>query len=328
MSKKLFAAATAAALALTALVGVTPASANYTFGVTANGEISTAQGLNASSPLAINVPSQDVLRVDESTPGSDTASAQSVTASAIRLNIQASTTSAAVRVVTTGGVKVISETQYSTTADRKTATGVQDLSVTSSSTDGKVNVVIYTTSTTAGTVTVSQGGNSVVLNVKGVTRAGYAYKYAFTTTATANVSDTLDFSGSVTDAFGNKITGIASTPFTLTLFGSASAAATGDDAWTESTTDAGTYTFGVTTSATAGSGIVGLALTTAATKITALGTPTANAFFSFSTASLADQVTALTASVAALKADYNALAAKWNKRVASKTAPKKKVALK
>jgi outer membrane murein-binding lipoprotein Lpp len=51
-------------------------------------------------------------------------------------------------------------------------------------------------------------------------------------------------------------------------------------------------------------------------------------FVTFSTSSIAEQVTALTAQVATLKADYNALAAKWNKRVASKTAPKKKVALK
>jgi hypothetical protein len=40
------------------------------------------------------------------------------------------------------------------------------------------------------------------------------------------------------------------------------------------------------------------------------------------------QITALTAQVASLTADYNALVKKWNKRVASKTAPKKKVALK
>jgi hypothetical protein len=45
-------------------------------------------------------------------------------------------------------------------------------------------------------------------------------------------------------------------------------------------------------------------------------------------AGVAAQITALTAQVTALVADYNALAKKWNKRVASKTAPKKKVVLK
>jgi hypothetical protein len=324
MSKKLIAVASAAALALSALVGVAPATASYSFGVTPTGQSADGgSGNTADTPLEINVPSQDVLRWN-AVQNADI----EVSSSAIRLAIQASTTSSAIRVTATGGAKLLSETAYSTAANRKTASGVESLDITSSSGEGLAYVYVYTTKTTAGTVVVTQGGNSKTLSVKGTNLAGYAYNFAFTTTTSADVSGTLDFTGSVTDAFGNKIEGIGSNPLTLTLFGSASAAGTGDDAWTESTTSAGTYTFGVTTSATAGAGIVGLKLTSAAVKVTALGTPTPNAFFSFSTASLADQVTALTASVAALKADYNALAAKWNKRVASKTAPKKKVALK
>ena len=242
MSKKLFAAATAAALALTALVGVAPASANFAFGVTANGQTSTASGANETGPLAINVPSQDVLRLDESTP----AAGASTTASVIRLDIQASTTSTAVRVVATGGIKVLSETQWSATTKR-TATGTASLDTTSRSDTGRVNVYVYTTSTAAGSVTITQGGNSRVLWVKGANTLGYAYNSSFTAPSTADVSGNLIFTGSLTDVFGNKIvglTGAATDNVTLSGFGVAVAAtpalSTGDNVWTESTTAAGT----------------------------------------------------------------------------------------
>jgi hypothetical protein len=324
MSKKLFAAATAAALALTALVGVAPASANFTFGVTAVGQTSTASGLVEGSPLAINVPSQDVLRVDESTP----AAGASVTASVIRLNIQAATTSTAVRVVATGGIKVLSETQWSA-ATKRTATGSSTLDTTSNSTDGKVNVYVYTTSTATGSVTITQGGNSRVLYVKGANALGYAYNAVFTAPTTADVSGNIIFTGSLTDVFGNKIvglTGAATDNVTLSGFGVAVAAtpalSTGDNVWTESTTAPGTYTFGVQTTATAGTAAIGVSTKTVPVKPTNLAAPAYTQFFTVTTASLSAQVTALQAQVAALtaqlqatvtKAKYNKLAKRWNR---------------
>jgi hypothetical protein len=330
MSKKLFAAATAAALALTALVGVAPASANYTFSVTATGQTSTDSGLVESAPLAINVPSQDVLRLDESTP----AAAASVTASVIRLDIQASTTSAAVRVVTTGGVKVLSETQWSATTKR-TATGTASLDTTSGSSNGRVNVYIYSTSTTVGTVTITQGGNSRVLYVDGKNLAGYAYNVNFKAPATADVSGHVLFTGTVTDVFGNPIAGASASVVTLSAFGVASSGVTigtGDNAWTESSTTPGTYTFGLPTSSTAGSAAYGIATGAAApTKPTNLAAPAWTQFLTVTTASLSAQVTSLqasvdslTKSVAALTADYNSVAKKYNKLVKKS----KRVALK
>ena len=317
MSKKLIAVASAAALALSALVGVAPASANYTFGVTPTGQSADGGSGNTSdTALEINVPSQDVLRW-AAIQNADI----KISSSAIRLGIQASTTSSAIRVTATGGAKLLSETAYSTAANRKTASGKDSLDITSSSGEGLAYVYVYTTSTGTGTVVVTQGGNSKTLYVSGTHLAGYAYKYSFTAASSADVSDELEFTGTVTDAFGNKIEGISSTPLTVTPLG---AGTTGGTAWEEDADAAGTYTFGVATTATAGSGVVGLAFTATKVKITAFGDYTGSTFKSFSTASLADQVTALTASVAALKADYNALAAKYNKLVKKS----KRVALK
>jgi hypothetical protein len=320
MSKKLFASATAAALALTALVGVAPASANYTFSVTATGQTSTAAGVNESAPLTINVPSQDVLRYNTEAI-SDNAI---LTSSVIRLAIQATSTSAAVRVVSTGGVKILSETQWSATTKR-TATGTQSLDTTSRNDSGAINVYVYTTSTATGSVTITNGANTRVVYVKG-NNAGYGYNVTATAPATADISGNLLVTAKVTDVFGNLVEGLASSPFTLTGFGAAIASSpsigSGDNAWTESTTSKGTYTFGVATTSTAGSGILGVTFSSAPVKPANLAAPVASQVIQFTTASLASQVTALTAQVAALtaqlqasvtKAKFNKLAKRWNR---------------
>ena len=318
MSKKLIAIAAAAALALTGLVATTPANASYSFGVTVAGA-SSGTGITSDTAAVINVPSQDVLRYGVT---SGTASD-----SVVRLNVQASTTSAAVRVTVTGAVKVMTEANFSVTANRKTASGVTTLELTSSASDGTVGFYAFNTSTTAGTVVVTQGGNSRTVYIEGANAAGYAYNVNFTAPATADVSDSIVVTGTVTDAFGNVITGLGALTTVLTgsYLGAASAlSADTEEDWEESTTSPGTYTFAVTTGATAGSGVIGVKITTAPTKITALGTPKDSLFVTFSTSSMAEQVKALTASVATLKADYNALAAKYNKLVKKS----KRVALK
>jgi hypothetical protein len=316
MSKKLIAVASAAALALSALVAA-PASA-AALAVTITGGLDANTGTTSAQTVSINVPSQDVLRWNASTDGT-----AANTASLVRLQITATTTSDAVRVTSTGGVKLITQAQYSDSTKRKTATGVQALDLTSDATDGFVYVYAFNTSTTAGTVVVTSGGSTLTRYIKGK-NTGYGYNIAFTAPSTANVSDSITFTGTITDAFGNPVTGSADV-LTETFFGAASALSADTTLdWAESDTIPGTYTFDVDTTATAGSGIVGLALTSAPVKITAFGTPKGSTFVSFTTASLADQVTALTASVAALKADYNALAAKYNKLVKKS----KRVALK
>jgi hypothetical protein len=329
MSKKLIAVASAAALALTALVGVAPASANFTFGVTATGQISTAAGLNENAPLLINVPSQDVLRFNTEAISADSI----LTSSVIRLAIQASTTSAAVRVVSTGGVKILSETQWSATIKR-TATGTQSLDTTTRSDSGAINVYVYTTSTATGSVTITQGGNSRVVWVKGNNTPGYKYNVNFTAPATADVSSHVLFTGTVTDVFGNPVPGIVgvtatgdATNIAATAFGVGSSGivpgSSAANAFTESATVPGTYTFGLPTSATAGLAAYGISTSsTAPVKPANLPAPNWTQLITVNTASAATQIAALTAQIAALtaqlnatvtKAKYNKLVRKWNR---------------
>jgi hypothetical protein len=330
MSKKLIAVASAAALALTALVGIAPASASPA--ITYDGALQS-KGLTAADPILINVPSQNVLR-------NATGVAATTSGSVIRVDIDSPLTNQTIRVTSTGAVKLLSTSQFTTTANRTAQFGSQSLDVVSSEADGLAGFYVYTTSTAVGTFSVTDAGTTIVRHIKGVTSIDNAYNLTFTAPTTADVSGTLLFSGSITDAFGNKITGLTASagavPETLTVtrFGAASAlsdSATGK--WLESTTTPGDYTFAVTTSATAGPGVVGL--TIAPVAITALGTPKSSLLFQFSTSSLADQVktlqasvTTLQATVAALTADYNKLAKRFNKLQAAKKAPKKKVALK
>jgi hypothetical protein len=62
--------------------------------------------------------------------------------------------------------------------------------------------------------------------------------------------------------------------------------------------------------------------------MTALPGRNVTSFFLTNAVDLTAQIKVLEGQIAALKADYNALAERWNKRVASKKAPKKTVATK
>jgi len=334
MSKKLIAVASAAALALTALVGIAPASASTT--ITYDGA-ATGAGLTAAAPIAIPVPSQNVLRHAAEMITATT------TGTVVRVDLVSALTSSTIRVTSTGAVKLLTAAQYTVTTNRTSAFGAQAIELTSSAT-GTAGFYVYTTSTAVGTFSVIDGGNTIVRHIEGVnsfsaTDTTYAYNVAFTAPATADVSGSLLLSGSITDIFGNKIEGLTASagdvPATLvvTRFGAAGAnATTTEGAWTESTTTPGNYTFAVSTTATAGTGIVGLTITpVAVTGFTAKNT----ALLQFTTASLADQVktlqasvTTLQATVAALTADYNRLATRFNKRFDLQKAPVKKVALK
>jgi len=322
MSKKLIAVASAAALALSALVAA-PAGAAGAFAVVATGmQTSEANGISSTAPLKANVPSSDVQRYD-STAGTSTGTL-------IRLAVTTTENSAAVTATSTGAVKIVTASQWDANATTavKSSTGSQSVSVTSDS-SGSVYLYVYTTSTAAtGTVTVTQGTNSRTFYVQGVSGAGNAYKLNFTGPASAAISGEIELTGTVTDMFGNLLTLTAAELTTTTLGGSLTGAAVVEaDFEVNATTKV--HSFNVPSSTTASALAVSLALVTPATEVkTAFGSRTASQFFSVNAVDLSAQVTALTAQVAALKADYNALAAKWNKRVASKTAPKKAVATK
>jgi hypothetical protein len=333
MSKKLIAAAAAAALALTGLVATSSVAAVGPFDVvTAHADSlsrSTANGSTGDLELTILVPSQDVLRLDTSTNY-----ATSTTGTLLRFKVVTPTGGAAISVAAAGGgAKLISTTQFAVLSTLTTASGTSTLSVTSDSA-GDATFYAYTTSTADSTITVTSAGASEVVYMKGVSAKTNSYKLNFTASPlnTAAGGD-ITFTGTITDMFGNLMKDVASADLTVTGLGGNLGAITKVDFAQSATTSV--ITFDAVNRSTTGAAAISVVMAdtlapTAGTptKITAFGTPVGTQFFSVNAVDLSAQVTALTAQVAALTADYNALAAKWNKRVASKTAPKKAVATK
>jgi hypothetical protein len=309
MSKKLIAVAAAAALALTGLVATPANSTVGAFTVTATGTTG-GTGLNADAAYTVKLPTQDVLRYSVEA---------GVSVSTFRIEVQTPGTTDTVRVVTTGGAKVLTATAFGalTTSTNNTKAGSADASVAAAG--GSAEFYLYTTSTTAASVTVSSGSNSNVIWVKGTTPVAYnvVVKNAPATTPTA-VDTKVDFT--VTDAFGNAIE--ATTNATITKVGPITLSDATELTWD---TDRKTLYATITGSA-AGNASVNVEL--GATKVDAFGTPKTVFFTTAVGGTQAELITALTAQVAALTADYNKLAARWNKRVADKKAPKKAVALK
>jgi hypothetical protein len=320
MSKKLIAVASAAALALTALVGVAPATSAVGAFSVAVASSSGGTGLNADVAYTVKIPTQDVLRFNE-TSGDTT--------STIRLTSTTPGTTDTVRLVATGGIKVLSAAAFGalTTSTNNTKAGSQDVSVVS--VDGNAIFYVYSTSTTAGTVTFSSGSNSQVIYVKGITPAVYNVTLVGSLPTLATSADT-DVDFTVTDAFGNVLT--ATQTATITRVGNINLSTA-----TSLTYDTVRKTHYLTVSGSAVGG-ASIGITLPATKVETLGTP--KTFFgTFSVGGTqAVLITALQAQVATLTAQlavsrliedsvtqnkYNTLARKWNK-----ANPGAKVALK
>jgi hypothetical protein len=331
MSKKLIAVASAAALALSALVAA-PAAALGPFDVTttqaSTGSIANTNGSTGDLEHTINVPSQDVLRFDAGTVGAST------TGTLLRYVVTTPLGGAAVSVAAAGGgAKLISKAQFDLLSTLTTTSGTATLSITSDS-NGEVTFYAYTTSTADSTITVSSAGASKVLYLKGVSAKTNSYKLNFTAAPLSSaIGGKITFTGTITDAFGNLMKSVADADLTVTGIGGNLGAITKVDFTQSATTSV--ITFDAVNRDSAGAAAINIVMANTLaptagtpTKITAFGTPVGTQFFSVNSVDLSAQVTALTAQVAALTADYNALAAKWNKRVASKKAPKKAVTLK
>ena len=307
MSKKLIAVAAAAALALTGLVAAPANSTVGAFTVTATAT-SGGTGLNADAAFTVKLPTQDVLR-NNATVGDTTTT--------FRIEVQTPGTTDTVRVVSTGGVKVLTSSGFSalTSTTNNSKAGAQDVSQAAAG--GSAEFVLFTTSTTAASVTVSSGSNSSVIWVKGITPAPYnvVAKNAPSTVPTS-VDTKVDFT--VTDAFGNAIE--ETTNVTISKLGNLTLSNPAKLTWD---TDRKTLTATITGSA-AGNASVSVDLNPAATKIDAFGTPKTVFFTVAVGGTQAELITALTAQVTALTADYNSLAAKYNKLVKKS----KRVALK
>ena len=306
MSKKLIAVAAAAALALTGLVATPATSAVGTFQVTAVGNAG-GTGLTAANAYTANLPTQDVIRYEV---------VSSDSTSVIRLNVRVPGTTDTVRVVTTGGVKVLNSTDFAalTSTTKTSKAGTQDTSIAADG--GDASFYVFSTSTTAASVTVSSGSNSTVLYVKGINPVKYNVELAAGSTTVATSADS-KFDFKITDAFGNPVAE-ADTSLTIAKLGGVTLGSSVGTSW-----DADRKTHTLTLSG-ATAGPASLSVSTGATKVTAFGTP--KSYFGTLTVggTQTEVITALTAQVAALTTDYNALAAKYNKLVKKK----KRVALK
>ena len=305
MSKKLIAVASAAALALTALVGVAPANAAPAGAVTD----STGGAGTSGSPYTIYVPSANTL-VDAT--------------NAVTYTISGLATGDVVRVDTTGGIKLLGDISLFTSAT--TGVNVSTLGTTTYSTtkENATSIVLkmFTTSTTAGTIvmTTTRTGLSATSTtyLKGVvTTAG-----EHTISAVAGVPATMakfataGLTFTVKDVFGNAVENDASI---LALAAQTNLSAI--------TWDSSAKVYKTTLTAPS-AGAFTATIDLGASEVDGLADTSDSAVLVVNNTGVAAQITALTAQVTALTADYNALAKKWNARVASKTAPKKKVAVK
>jgi len=226
--------------------------------------------------------------------------------------VNGSTATGAITASSTGGIKLLTATQLADTANTTSKTGAQTLSMAAAAYAG----VFYatTTSTTGGTITISNGGNTTTLNVKGVSTKGYKMVLSGPTLASKGVI--YSFTAVVTDMFGNPTTGLLAANFVSTGLGAF--AATPTETVTESTTK-GTYTIKLAAAdaAATGSGLLSVVLTTLVyTEVEAsFGSLVDTATLSVNSADPTVSIAALQAQLASLTADYNALATKYNKLV-------------
>jgi hypothetical protein len=324
MSKKLIAVASAAALALSALVAAPAAASAGPFQVVTTVGQQSGTGVAAgASALNILVPSQDVLREDAVTTATSTGTLSRVT-------IQTTVEAAQVELVSSSpSTRMLTSTQCASLSTLNSTSGVDKLTVVSNSSADAVFCVL-TTTTANTTITATQVGtaNVAVIHVRGVSPKKNGYKMSLTTgTTTTSPSGVIKVNGTVVDMFGNVLTGHILGDFTFTGLGLPATPTVGEFVANATT---GAFSFEVTNRATTGAGAfnVVLAATALADAQTRFGTRADSLFVSTNAVDLTALVTSLNAQVAALTADYNALVKKWNKRVDSRKAPKKKAALK
>ena len=192
MSKKLIAVASAAALALTGLVGIAPANAS---GPAVAFSGATGAGTSAASPATITVPHTNALAT------SGTVTVATVTVSNLA-------TGDVVRVDATGSVKLVEATFANNVLVDVTTLGKSSISKTRT-TDDDLVLYAYTTTTTAGTVVmnVTRTGLTATstLHLKGV--AGPEFKITNVTgvPSTLATAATAAVTFKATDVFGNAV---------------------------------------------------------------------------------------------------------------------------
>jgi hypothetical protein len=317
MSKKLIAVASAAALALTALVGIAPANATVTLALI---DAETGTGTSAD-PYVELVPTTNLIIETTS------------------IGFNATTIAGDVMTVTaTGSVRILPE-ETGSDADNLFTSASGTTTYTVTATGATTQFVVYNTTTTAGTFTVSlksatSSATGSPVYVKGA--VGTAYNYNVTAPASIAAGAAGEITFTVTDMFGNAIeSGQESTILNASSVAGAGAPALGlAVSWDTSrkvfylsiAAQATPVPFGYTLNVTGISDVGGLAKAKDS-FYAAINSPAAATANAAATA----QVAALTAQLAAsrpiatsvTKKKYNTLARKWNRAF-----PSQKVALK
>jgi hypothetical protein len=337
MSKKLIAVASAAALALSALVGVAPASADVgaTFHLNgASGSADATAFTPSATASAANAGAGDlVVPANNYLIYTDTADRSTlvkvIVATAVGDLVTASSTGGLKILDLTGVGAIGSDYKAETTAgtDYKSDAGAQSLSRTA--TTDNVTFYVFTTSTTAASLTINKGGNTRVVWMKG--KAGAAYNISAALPASVPISEPDDNNVivKITDVFGNTVKANTSVDVSTTGAGvtlSNPQVANDSLALTYDSTEGG-HGFKIYTTS---SGSFAVELSISANDVSGLATAKDKLFLTSTAVSvtgLTAQVTALTAQVAALQAQleasrpkatsvtkkrFNTLARKWN----------------
>jgi len=303
MSKKLIAVASAAAIALSALVGVAPATA-LPFGASPTGNSITVSGLSTTGTGATSDPYKAAV------PSAGTVAAASLMKFAVSSDVK----SRAISVTTTSGIKLLDAPGDATNK----YTAASGSASWTSTTDAAGAAVFYAfpTTTTKGVITVTLDGDITQIYVTG--NAGAAYDITSVTLPSLEVSGTDAIVAVVSDAFGNAVTAGS---LTVARVGTGSSSGA---SYVEYSATSKRWEGSITAGAVAGSLAVGLTitgLTATADQKAAFGDPVNTYFGVITVAAAGDvkvlraEIATLKASVATLTADYNALATKYNKLV-------------
>lgn len=289
LKKPLIAIAAAVALAGTMLFAG-PANASSATLTVAGASPATA-GTASASAIALPVPSDN----DVSSADALRIALSGVTAGT---NVAVTATNAKIVTAVSSGSTIVKVDSGVSTATIPTGTGTT------------ADVYVYTTTTETGTVAVTANGNTTTYYVKGT--AGSAYNLTVVAPAVANLSAAVEVTATVTDVFGNAVTG--ATISSTVIRGSIGS-------FSYDSTDK-RYEATLTAPATAGTTVIANTIT--ASAVTGLAKPVTEVVSNISVADLAGQVAVLQAQVASMvtKDKYNKLAKKWNKKF-----PKSKVQL-
>jgi hypothetical protein len=201
-------------------------------------------------------------------------------------------------VTSTGAVKLLNASQLAASTTT-TATGTQSLAL-SANDSGKVTFYTYNTSTTAGSITVTEAGTTPASNtvwVEGTTDANNAYRLTVVAPTIAGLGSKVEYTATVVDMFGNALT--TPTVNGSTLGGdSTPASATA----MEYSSTKKIYEGDFTNRTTAGPTALLVSLAASADTVTAFGAKTTSVFVNVSGQDLNAAITALNAQVAALQA--------------------------